>query len=81
MKVVFSGILEKQTSGCKPCGTRRVSKKVMSTKKAYILPSGESKTFYVGRPQEVSDTDGAFLLGYTYIDEHGKEQKVFTEVI
>lgn len=80
MRVVFSGILEKQTSGCKPCGARKVSKKVMSTKKSYILPSGETKTFYVGRPQDVSEEDGEFLLTYTYTDEHGEKQNVFTEV-
>lgn len=64
MRVRFNGVLETKVSGCKPCGTRRVSKRVMATKKTYILPSGASQTFYAGRVTEVSDENGRFLLSY-----------------
>ena len=80
MKIRFNGILEKKSGGCIPCGRAKVSDRVMSTKKSYILPSGVTKTFYVGRTEEVSDSDGAFLMEYTYRDKHGHEQTVFSEV-
>lgn len=80
MKIKFGGILEKKSGGCKPCGTKVVSKKVMATNKTYILPSGASKTFYIGRVEEVSEEDGRFLLGYTYKDGHGNTRNVFQEV-
>lgn len=64
MKVKFNGVLETKVSGCKPCGTRRVSERVMATKKTYILPSGTSQTFYAGCVTEVSEENGKFLLSY-----------------
>lgn len=80
MKLIFNGILEQRNGGCKPCGHKSNSKLIMGTSKMFILPSGVSKTFFVGRESEVSDSDGAFLLTFTYTDEHGKEQRAFTEV-
>lgn len=34
----------------------------MSTRKEYVLLSGGTKTFYLGRETEVSDDDGRFLI-------------------
>ena len=62
MKVVFMGVLEVRSGGCKPCGAKRASKKVMATRREYILPSGETRMFFVGRETCVSDSDGEFLL-------------------
>lgn len=80
MKIKFNGVLEKKADGCIPCGRKKVSERIMAMKKSYILPSGITKTFYVGRTEEVSDEDGAFLMKYTYTDKNGKEQTVFSEV-
>lgn len=80
MKVVFKGILETRSGGCVPCGAKRVSKQTMVTNKMYILPSGATKTFWVGRTEEVSDNDGAFLKSFTYTDKDGNVQPVFEEV-
>ena len=80
MKVVFGGILEKTAKGCVPCGAKRASKMAMTMKKSYVLPSGTTKMFYAGRAEDVSDTDGRFLLSYTYTDRRGETHHVFTEV-
>ena len=80
MRVVFGGILETASGGCVPCGHRRASKRVMKTKKTYLLPSGNEVVFRLGRPVEVSDEDGAFLLTFIYVDAHGVTQNVFSEV-
>lgn len=80
MKIIFNGVLEKRTGGCVPCGTKRTSKKTMVTSKRYILPSGITKHFYVGREEEVSEEDGEFLMNYTYTDDNGNPQTVFTKV-
>lgn len=80
MKVRFNGVLEKKADGCIPCGRKKVSERVMTMSKRYILPSGVTKTFHIGRVEEVSDADGAFLMEYTYTDKSGQEQTVFSEV-
>lgn len=80
MRVIFNGVLEKKSGGCIPCGAKRASKQTMVTRKTFNLPSGAVRTFYVGREAEVSDTDGRFLMSYTYTDKSGKVQTVFTEV-
>lgn len=80
MKVIFNGVLEAVSGGCVPCGHKRSSKRVMITKKTYIMPSGISKTFYVGRTVDVLDSEGKFLLDFTYTDNHGNTQNVFSEV-
>ena len=80
MIVRFNGVLERSSGGCIPCGSKRVSKMQMLTKKVFILPSGTTKTFYVGREEEVGDKDGQFLLSYQYTDKDGAKKPVFTEV-
>lgn len=80
MKVVFNGIMEVRSGGCVPCGAKLASKKIMRNSKLYILPSGMTKTFRIGKVEEVSDSDGEFLMGYRYTDDDGIEKTVFTEV-
>ena len=65
MRVVFKGIVEKGHKGCPVCG-RRKSDYIYRSRRSYILPSGNSKTFRAGVPVEVSDRDGNFLLNLTY---------------
>lgn len=71
MRVVFNGVIEHKKKGCAVCGHRSVSKSGFLMKKTYILPSGQSKTFVYGKPEEVSERDARFLLSYTYKDENG----------
>lgn len=80
MKVQFNGLLEKRSSGCPVCGQRRKSKHGYVTTKTFILPSGITKTFRVGKVEEVSDTDGNFLLSYNYDDVNGARRAVFEKV-
>lgn len=79
MKIVFNGVLEFKSGGCIPCGRKRASKKSLTTKKDYILPSGRTVTFYLGRAEDVSDSDGEFLLSYNSSPDLGG-QKPFTKV-
>lgn len=79
MKVVFNGVLESKSGGCVPCGRKRASKKTMVTRKEYYLPSGITKMFYLGRAEEVSDEDGAFLISLNSVSD-GLQQDTFTEV-
>jgi len=77
VKVVFNGVLESVSGGCKPCGARKASKLRMVSAKTYILPSGKTTLFRAGKEVEVEDEDGEFLLTYKY----GEEKKpVFTKV-
>lgn len=80
MKLIFNGILEQQSGGCVPCGRKRSSSQKMMTSKTFILPSGATRTFLVGKEEEVTDSDGEFLLTYTYTDKQGHKQQAFTEV-
>lgn len=80
VKVKFNGIIEKRSGGCVPCGAKRTSSKSLMTSKMYILPSGIQKTFYVGREENVSESDGEFLLRYNYTDKNGNIQPTFTKV-
>lgn len=79
MKIQFNGIIEKRTKGCHVCGKRK-SDSQFQTMKSYILPSGITKTFRVGHPEEVSDSDGAFLLSYKYLSPTGETKQVFEVV-
>ena len=79
MKIVFNGLLEKRISGggcnCKKQGNGYG----FVNSRMYILPSGQTKTFYVGKVEEVTERDGAFLLSYNSVDANGT-RKVFSEI-
>lgn len=79
MKIKFNGIIEKRTKGCHVCGKSRSDSQFQASK-SYYLPSGKYKTFRVGRIEEVSDQDGAFLLNYQYQTRTGEIKKVFEVV-
>ena len=79
MKVKFTGVIEKRSRGCGACGKHHTGNE-FRTSKTYILPSGISKTFVAGRVEEVSETDGAFLLSYQYQTPDGVIRKVFEVV-
>lgn len=81
MKIKFNGVLERvKSTGCPVCKGKRKSKYGFTSSKMYILPSGQTKTFRVGRVEEVSDKDGSFLLSYNGVDVNGHERKVFERV-
>lgn len=73
MKLIFNGLVTRSRTGCVPCGKSKRSETLLTTKTFY-LPSGKNVTFRQGRVQEVSDSDGAFLLDYN------DTRKVFEEV-
>ena len=70
MRVKFNGVTEETRKGCKVCGGRTYKNRLV-THKTYYLPSGRVMTFRIGRSEEVSDTDGEFLLSLN------DKQKVF----
>lgn len=76
MKIVFNGFFEKRSKGCPVCGKRITDNQFISMK-SYILPSGITKTFRVGKPEEVNDEDANFLLSYKYKDAKGNVKQVF----
>ena len=79
MKVVFNGVLEKRSgSGCN-CRNKKTDVSFIKSK-MYILPSGRSVHFYLGKPEEVSEQDGRFLLSYIFKDINGDTRAVFSEV-
>ena len=51
MKLKFNGLLEKKSSGCN-C-KRQSNGYGFVNSRMYILPSGQNKTFYVGKVEEV----------------------------
>lgn len=69
MKLKFNGITERATKGCPVCGGGRKKDVAFRTTKTFILPSGITKTFRVGKVEEVSDIDGDFLLSYSGVFE------------
>lgn len=77
MKIRFNGIVEQRRSGCN-C-SKKVTDKGLTTIKSYILPSGTTRVFRRGRVEEISDTDGAFLLNYQYT-LNGETHKAFEVV-
>lgn len=80
MKIVFNGLLEKKPSGGCNCKKSGSDYGFVNTR-MYILPSGQTKTFYVGKVEEVSDKDGQFLLSYNRApDLNGHSRDVFTKV-
>lgn len=78
MKVVFNGMFEKRSSGCN-CKGRKTDYSFKQTR-MFILPSGLTKTFSVGKEEEVSERDGKFLLSYSSKDVNGAYREVFTRV-
>lgn len=79
MKLIFNGLLEKRESGCN-CHKSNVGFGFVNSR-MYILPSGATKTFYIGKAEEVSDSDGEFLLSYNQApDANGLPREVFTKV-
>lgn len=78
MKVVFNGTLEKHSKGCNCKG--KVTDVSFVQSKMYILPSGKSIHFYAGKPVDVSEQDGNFLLSYVYADVNGSQRAVFSKV-
>ena len=78
MKVVFNGTVEKKSSGCNCKGRQTSSSFVRS--KMYILPSGRNMNFIAGKPVEVSEQDGQFLLSYVYKDANGDMRAIFSKV-
>ena len=78
MKVVFNGSLEKRTSGGCNCKGKVTSSSFVRSK-LYILPSGQTKMFYAGKPVDVTEEDGRFLLSYVYKDINGDSRAVFSK--
>ena len=78
MKVKFNGTIEKRTKGCNCKGS--ISEYGFVNSKLYILPSGRSVQFYLGKAEEVSEIDGNFLLSYVYKDVNGDQRAVFSKV-
>lgn len=78
MKVVFNGVMEKRTKGCN-CKGKTTSVGFVKSK-LYILPSGQSKMFHLGKVEEVSEQDGRFLLSYIFKDANGDTRAIFSEV-
>ncbi len=79
MKIVFNGIPEKKgRGGCGACGKRR-TEDGFTTLKSYILPSGVTKIFRAGIPEDVTERDAEFLFLFKYVTSSGEEKQVFTE--
>lgn len=79
MKVKFTGTVERRKKGCPVCGRHR-SEYAYRSRRTFILPSGMTKTFRVNDAVEVMDSDGEFLLTYTYTDAHGVVKHAFEVV-
>ena len=80
MKLIFNGLLEKKVGGGCNC-KKQGSDYGFVNSRMYILPSGQSKTFHVGKTEEVSDRDGEFLLSYNKApDLNGHAREIFTKV-
>ena len=60
MTLVFKGI--KRETHSRGCGCRRRRGDRISTIKPFHLPSGATVVFRVGQQQNISDSDGLFLL-------------------
>lgn len=79
MKVKFNGLLEKKPGGG-GCNCKKSSNGYgFTSSRMYILPSGQQKTFFAGKVEEVSERDGNFLLSYNVTDANGT-RKVFEKV-
>ena len=79
MKVVFNGTVEKRTSGGCNCKGKTTSSSFVRSK-IYILPSGKTQSFIAGKPVEVSEQDGEFLLSYIDKDANDDVRAIFSKV-
>lgn len=79
MKIVFNGLLEKHTKGCN-CKKQSNTGYGFVSQRMFILPSGNTRTFIVGKVEEVNEKDAKFLLSYKYKDLNGVEREVFSKV-
>ena len=79
MKVVFNGTVEKRTNGGCNCKGKTTSSSFVRSK-IYILPSGKTQSFIAGKPVEVSEQDGEFLLSYIYKDANDDVRAIFSKV-
>lgn len=79
MKIVFNGMLEKHTKGCN-CKKVGNSEYGFVSQKMFFLPSGNQRTFIVGKVEEVNNRDANFLLSYVYDDINGAKREVFSKV-
>jgi len=75
MKLRFNGMISQKSGGCSVCGHKSKGLGIVTTK-TFILPSGITKTFRVGKCEEVKEKDAEFLLSYQY-EKDGQIQKVF----
>lgn len=73
MKVRFNGLVEKHTEGCN-CHGKKTSYG-LTTRRFLVMPSGASRMFYRDKVEEVSDSDGEWLLSFNS-DRH----EAFTRV-
>ncbi len=79
MKIKFNGVLEKRTKGCN-CKKVGNTEYGFVTQKMFILPSNTTRTFTVGKVEEVNNRDAQFLLEYNYVDVNGVRRDVFSKV-
>ena len=79
MKIVFNGMLEKHKKGCN-CKKQGNTEYGFVSQKMFFLPSNTSRTFIVGKAEEVNNRDAQFLLSYKYKDLNGVEREVFSKV-
>lgn len=79
MKIKFNGMLEKVKKGCN-CKKQGNSEYGFVSQKMFILPSNTTRTFTVGKAEEVNKLDAEFLLSYRYKDTNGLWREVFSKV-
>lgn len=79
MIVRYLGARIIKSTGCSSCGSRRVVDYGLQPILHEILPSGCRITFRLGETQEVSQSDGEYLLRRTYSNK-GSEFPIFEEV-
>ena len=78
MKIVFNGVFEKIAKGCN-CKKQGNSEYGFVSTKHFFMPSGNERTFTVGKVEQVNDKDAMFLL--SYIDtSNGLKREVFSKV-
>lgn len=79
MKIKFKGIVQENSGGCPVCGKKRKGKYSFVSTKLYALPSGRTIMFRAGAIEEVTDSEGEYLLKNMYMDSDGTMKPVFEE--